>query len=361
MKEPFIPYHRCFDYHEIFQDTDGADIYIDGLRSLPDCVTITKVVALIATESYEIIMKSENKICDLDELRYDPYFDMKLAFRPTDKLNGSATLIIRIDTVEEDTKEIRSIGYSFFPLFVKAENDYSQPDSDDKNYILRTGNFQIRVHPLDYAFRKDPVRESEEPILSSGIYPCTTITLRVRPANKKKDNTRCYYFEEYEKHGFSIEKRLDYSNSCYDTRMCDEIGLEAGLYFARKNRPNLRLSESYDKMMDEETLTKLNYNKDSIAEHLAKILNNKPKQLINPSLVVVGNIEKIAIQICVESIFGYDKKYALKVSHILIPYHEEYFKSKANIDKLKYTKKSNWDSRIGSICFDTNTSDVYIL
>lgn len=359
MNEPFIPYHKEFNNEEKFQETDGADIYIDGLRSLPDCATITKVNALVALENYEVVMKSESKIADLDELRYDPYFDMKMAFRPKEP-DGTATLIIRVDTIEEYTKKIKTVGYSFFPLFCKSKDDDSQPTQEDKEFVLRTGNYQLRIHPIDFIFRKDSVREDEDPIASSGKYPCTTVTLRIKHGFKKKDNTRCYYIEEYEKHGFAAENRRDYCYSCYDTKLCDEEGMENAIYYIRKNRPNLKLTECYDKMIDQETLTKLNFNKDGIKDHLSSLLNNKPKELINPSMVI-GNLQNYTFEVCIESVFGYDKKYALKVVHVVIPTHAEYFENKKFKNCLKYTKNSNWESRIGSISFDLENVDVFII
>eukprot|EP01083_Nonionella_stella_P073747 199617_1 len=90
---------------EHFEPGDGFDIYVDGCRFLPDNVTISQATIHVFTESFDQKILSTSAVCSLDSSAFFPEFYLRTEMRG-DKFLPTLTLVIRIDTLNQQTKSV---------------------------------------------------------------------------------------------------------------------------------------------------------------------------------------------------------------------------------------------------------------
>lgn len=152
---------------EEFTATDGFDVYIDGCRFLPVCSSISAVSLMVFQSDLKkprVVGSSEkhfSKECNeykfvalVDQPKQSPQFHGRAEYHSPD-LNKcpSATLLLRIDTIDLRTGKLAAVGYSalqvFLPLDWRATKDDPSPpnDMDGVDKIrLNEGRFQLPVY-----------------------------------------------------------------------------------------------------------------------------------------------------------------------------------------------------------------------
>lgn len=168
-----------------FRPGDGFDVYIDGIRFLPDMSTITRVVMQLVTEEFELIGQQQTSYPNMDGQRFNPEFNFRQEYRE-DSFNPTSTLLFRIETIDEYSKRPQVIGYSVFNAFVVsgAKDRLAQPRTPrQQEFLLNEGNFQL---PIRYG---KPIIEgfSTTSLDSFPCVSCCTLLIRISAAPKSLD------------------------------------------------------------------------------------------------------------------------------------------------------------------------------
>lgn len=301
-------------------DGDSVEICVDGCRSLPDNATVCKISALIASDGHDIILSSVNEICRVDQYRYDPETHIKEVKIIDD---CSAVIICRVDTIDSVSKEICCVGYVFFPLFVSSDG-IIQPKKGTQNVYLRSGNYQLPILPIFFDFSKDSLRVDEPPILTAGRYPCSTLLLRIKKQSSIPLDVSHYYY------------------GIYDNSYCIPTPYELILYDKRENRINDKIENISLEAVNE---------KIDVREFISKtkqIMSEKPQKLIDLKHIVKYD-EKEGFFVNISSVYGYNKKAAIKVLYTVIPFNKIYFDNPSITDYIEFNTKTDFESKIGAI------------
>lgn len=72
LNDPFIVNTKAQFLDTPFEKGMGVDFYVDGVRFLPDNVTVSKVVMQVYNQKYEEVFKAEAGLPDLDSNNYSP-------------------------------------------------------------------------------------------------------------------------------------------------------------------------------------------------------------------------------------------------------------------------------------------------
>ncbi|XP_053395521.1 uncharacterized protein LOC128555844 isoform X2 [Mercenaria mercenaria] len=118
-KFAWLPLERKTPIKEPFLLGDGFDVYIDACRYLPDSATFTKVAGRILDRRYELYGKDINTGVKLDSDVYNPVYEEKVEFRETN-IPPTATLLLKIYTIDNFYKTLTVIGYATLNVFVET-------------------------------------------------------------------------------------------------------------------------------------------------------------------------------------------------------------------------------------------------
>ncbi|KAM4722943.1 LOW QUALITY PROTEIN: coiled-coil domain-containing protein 17 [Rhinophrynus dorsalis] len=180
----YIACSRRRPVSEPYSSTDNIDLYIDGARFLPDAVTVTRVTGRIFDRNYDQFGPDISTGIDLNSDIFQPFYNYSLQIQSSN-LPPTATLLLKVYTIDRFMKVITLIGWAAINLFVESETEKAPTsDSGDLKIYLNEGAHQIRVYhkapPTDRPF-------SVESVTSSGrMVPCATLLIRVIKAHKDK-------------------------------------------------------------------------------------------------------------------------------------------------------------------------------
>lgn len=126
-EDPFIKYEDTKTKLKKFEDGDGFDVFVDAARFLPDNATVTKISVKAYSKSGKAVGGDEKiGYCDLGSALLNPKFsDCRKEFRG-DKFDPTATLMVRLDTFEEDIQKVRAVGYGLLNLFTMLDDRKKQ-------------------------------------------------------------------------------------------------------------------------------------------------------------------------------------------------------------------------------------------
>ena len=123
----------------------GFDLYIDMARFLPDNVSASKITIYILASNSRVLFGPVERMCVMTRSCYHPVFALRLEIRDTE-LDSTATLLIQMDTIDEDKQTVFVVGYATCQLFATADSD-EQPTVETANgYRLSSGHFQLPLH-----------------------------------------------------------------------------------------------------------------------------------------------------------------------------------------------------------------------
>lgn len=225
-----------------FHAGDGFDVFIDGCRYLPDNVTLTKVTvaALHADRSKisPVYPDINSKFADLSSLACHPSFNLCLEYR-VKSFNPTLTLIVRVDTIDMETKQSVILGYAVCPVFIDTStNALTQPArSSVTQFALNAGSFQLPLHVNALLSDANADLNAIGVVVPYAKIPCATILIRLTQAATSEDglsllSRREVPMEQWEHVGLHVAAP-SYSTGRYDSMSCIPTALEIAMYQAR--------------------------------------------------------------------------------------------------------------------------------
>jgi len=95
----------------------GIDFYIDGVRFLPDKVTVCKIIMEVFTMNYETVLEADSTLPDLNSMAYNPEFNYRRELRK-DSFDPTSLVLLTIFTIDKSLNENRKVGYAAINLFI---------------------------------------------------------------------------------------------------------------------------------------------------------------------------------------------------------------------------------------------------
>lgn len=280
---------------------------------------------------------SENIVScsSLNDVIYEPCLKSVVELRPPN-INGSATIVIRIDTIDKNTKKSKIIGFSVFPVFHTLNTDF-QPLEYEKPFALNIGYYQL---PLYQTSPSETLRG--DCLDKANKVPCSTVLIRILKAIKKDDKFINYNEREKET-GDGYIYPESYSTGCYNSIRCKPTECEKKLYEIREKRlpvleKNIINHVLKDGFIDEESATLAILN--SFSEKPEGYLTYNECANYSP---------KIGFRVLIDSIHT-PKKSLFKVLYTLYPPAQYYInKDTTNCD---FTIHLKWESELKHVYFE---------
>ncbi|XP_033737089.1 uncharacterized protein LOC117325189 isoform X5 [Pecten maximus] len=174
----WLPLERKAPPKDPFLKGDGFDVYIDGGRYFPDSVSFTKVAGRLLDRKYEVHGRDISTTVKLDSDIHSPVYEDKTEFRESN-IPPSATLLLKIYTVDNFYKGLTVVGYSTLNIFVESGTE-RQPaiDKPGLQVSLNEGAHQLRL----YSQGPNGVDPLTEPCLRDAgirVVPCASLLVRI--------------------------------------------------------------------------------------------------------------------------------------------------------------------------------------
>ncbi|KAG8555066.1 hypothetical protein GDO81_017570 [Engystomops pustulosus] len=179
-QDVFIPRSRIRPPADTYRSDDIIRLHIDGARFLPDAVTVTRVTGRIFDQNFDQIGPDLCSGIDLSSDIFHPFYDYLVEIR-SQGVPPTATLLLKVYTIDRFSRDLALIGWAAINLFVESGTEVApMSDSGEVQVSLNEGAHQIRVYysppPTDRAF-------SVQSLTSPGrIVPCATLLLRITKA-----------------------------------------------------------------------------------------------------------------------------------------------------------------------------------
>ncbi|XP_070562570.1 uncharacterized protein [Ptychodera flava] len=179
-EDAWIPCEREKPPAEPFNSGDGFDLYIDGARHLPDCVTISRVAGRIFDKKYDKIGKDITTMVSLDSDIFNPVYNFRQEFRDL-AIPPTATLLIKVYSIDRFTKRLTVVGFASLNIFVVSGTEKQPPaDTGAVQVSLNEGTHQIRLHHLGPDANKplsnQTLKQTQLPV------PCASVLVRLKKA-----------------------------------------------------------------------------------------------------------------------------------------------------------------------------------
>eukprot|EP00519_Triparma_laevis_P002471 CAMPEP_0182506334 /NCGR_PEP_ID=MMETSP1321-20130603/20971_1 /TAXON_ID=91990 /ORGANISM="Bolidomonas sp., Strain RCC1657" /LENGTH=1787 /DNA_ID=CAMNT_0024712049 /DNA_START=223 /DNA_END=5583 /DNA_ORIENTATION=- len=248
-EEPFVKYEDTTTQPVPFEAADGVDVYIDGARSLPNNVSVTKVILQCKNKSGKVFNDDANdkmeQTCDLSGTVFSPKFQLYKEYR-SDQFDPTLTLLIRVDTKNLKIKKNECVGYGVLNMFTEVSDRKAQPgNANTQEFALNTGCFQVQL------YKKGPDTKSNnfsgQSLEGQKRVSCATVLVRIVAAPKDSSGMLCLsrsdsQQEEWERLGLAVPAP-EYSSGVYDSTRCLPTGLETDLYQFRRGNNGTPLDE----------------------------------------------------------------------------------------------------------------------
>ncbi|XP_066548808.1 uncharacterized protein LOC136715039 [Amia ocellicauda] len=266
---------------------DGTDLYIDGARFLPDCVTVSRVTGRIFDRHYNQVGPDISTGIDLDSNIFEPVYGERVEIR-CPCLPPSATLLLKLYAVDRFSRRLVLIGWAALGLFVESGSE-TQPslDTGGLQVSLNEGAHQLRL----YHSGPDPNKPLSCGALSTGgrCVPCASLLVRLLRAPVDESGRAlsqgAVAQADWEPVGLFCP-RPSYSEGGYFSESAKPSQGEACLHMAMSNRSvvlvreivaQLAGSQGAEPSSDAEIL-------DWIKQNTSRMMDSKP-QPFNLSLV----------------------------------------------------------------------------
>lgn len=233
-----------------FKMGDGFDLYIDSGRFFPDDVAIVKVSVKVMTDTFDLVEAEpegteEEAVVEaypeLDEDVRSPNFNHRMEYRD-DNFNPTSTVLIRVDGVNATNKVLQVVGYALLNVFVKAGTTDQPVKSDEKDFKLNAGAFQV---PIRQGVPDMSTRLTGKSLNHFKKLPCATLTIRLVPAKKDASGVRVLSHRNTPLADI-IEPPLGYDSGQYDSTRCQPSPHEKLLYSARQERRVMTMREGVE-------------------------------------------------------------------------------------------------------------------
>ena len=284
-EEPFIKFENTKKMEEFEMGGDGVDVYVDGCRSLPDNVSVSKVVMkCFAKSGVPVGGDPEIGFSDVTGSVHSPKYTARKEFR-SEQIDVTSTIMIRVDTFNPENNRVQGVGYALLNLFCETGDRKKQPgDANSQEYELNTGMFQVPLYKSAPADMKNLTASSCD---GKPRVTCATVLLRIVRAPKSGDGLNVLSrdtFEpaEWEKNGLTVPP-VEYSSGVYDSTRANPIGAEESLYEQRRQRQEKPLSEYVKKEIIKQDPDKdiSTIENSEVEEYVKKNLETNPKSMID--------------------------------------------------------------------------------
>ena len=145
MSEQFLEnMNKQFTLSEGWMQGDALDIYVDGARLLPDNVTITKLIVRIVDSDLKDIQPAQSILANVERstLR-NQFYGLKFELRPSKKLKPTSLVYMTLETVDKSSNKSRFAGFSYFPLFMDADEGLPPVTDSATKLAPLLGNYQM--------------------------------------------------------------------------------------------------------------------------------------------------------------------------------------------------------------------------
>ncbi|XP_043942785.1 uncharacterized protein LOC122814253 [Protopterus annectens] len=263
-----------------FHSGDGFHLYIDGARFLPDAVTISRVTGRILDRNYNQIGPDISTGLNLNSNIYEPFYNYHIEIR-TPAMPPSATLLLKVYSVDHFTMKLALIGWAALNLFVESGTE-TQPSVDlgAIQISLNEGGHQLRL----YSSGPDTDKPfSVRAFVSAGRYiPCATLLVRLRKAQTNKKHQMLESNDDSQagqEKTSPLQPRPNYSDGVYFSDKAKPTQGEKCLYSTMVNRSIVLVREIVAQMagditQDLETDDQIS---DWIKKTMSRQLDSKPR------------------------------------------------------------------------------------
>lgn len=244
--------------NKAFAPGDGFDVYVDSARFLPSNCSITSVsTELYASGTNEPYSRQSKElgVCNADAEVGNPAYNFRCEYR-NGRFDPTSILCFWIDTIDVYTKDCKCVGVALLNAFVKRGTYDAPISSNEQEYALNTGSFQIPI----YWYKVDPGQQFNPHNLANQLarVPCATLLVRIRQAPRSIENkvlsTSSTPEAEWESSGLVAPAPL-YGNSVYDSTRCLPTSTEQSLYKALGKRKPIKVTDIIPRLSEEgETL-----------------------------------------------------------------------------------------------------------
>ncbi|XP_052098307.1 uncharacterized protein LOC127733070 isoform X1 [Mytilus californianus] len=246
----WLPLDRKTPPKEPFLIGDGFDLYIDGCRFLPDSVTFSKVAGRVLDRKYGVFGKDINTTVKLDSEIYNPVYENKIEFRESN-IPPSATLLLKIYTVDNFYKSLSVVGYATLNIFVESGTE-RQPTVDQPGLqiSLNEGAHQLRLYSQG-PNGVDPLSETSLRDANIRIVPCASALVRLTRVPKGSTGKALEQSKvpetDWLRLGLYIPRprytdRIYYSSKCLPTKG------ESRLFHSMMKRPSISMRDAVAKL-----------------------------------------------------------------------------------------------------------------
>ncbi|CAG2196380.1 unnamed protein product [Mytilus edulis] len=246
----WLPLDRKTPPKEPFLIGDGFDLYIDGCRFLPDSVTFSKVAGRVLDRKYGVFGKDINTTVKLDSDIYNPVYENKIEFRESN-IPPSATLLLKIYTLDNFYKSLSVVGYATLNIFVESGTE-RQPTVDQPGLqiSLNEGAHQLRLYSQG-PNGVDPLSESSLKDANIRIVPCASALVRLTRVPKGSTGKALEQSKvpetDWLRLGLHIPRprytdRIYYSSKCLPTKG------ESRLFHSMMKRPSIPMRDAVAKL-----------------------------------------------------------------------------------------------------------------
>ncbi|ETW03484.1 hypothetical protein H310_04935 [Aphanomyces invadans] len=282
---------RSTGHRPLFSRGDGFNVYVDGARSLPDIVTITKVTcfALNADMGNVPPLQDPSAFASLHDNAFSPSFQLGLEFRG-DRFNPTLTLLCRVDTIHSISKQAMVVGYAVLPVFLEHDENRAATTPPTKatvqEFHLNAGAFQLPLR-LGATLGTDRVDFTSKACDSFMKLPCATLLVRVCPAVKSEDGLSCLSRKDvpeadWAARGIAVPAPA-YAEKVYDSTSSRPSLTEDKLYKLRLHRSLRLVSDVLLAVTEKATLD----SPDKLTTWLQSQLNKKPPAALLDNLAMV--------------------------------------------------------------------------
>ncbi|ETV85151.1 hypothetical protein, variant 1 [Aphanomyces astaci] len=333
----------------LFGRGDGFNVYVDGLRSLPDPVTISKVTcfALNADMTSVSPLQEPSAYTTLQDNASSPSFKLCLEYRG-DRFNPTLTLLCRVDTIHGVSKQPMVVGYAALPLFVEHRDNggaamTAPTKATVQEFCLNTGAFQLPLR-LGATLGTNEIDFSATACDGYMKLPCATILVRVCPAAKTEDGLACLSrndvaTSDWIARGVSTPAP-NYADKAYDSTASRPSLAEDKLYKLRLRRPPRLVGDTLLTVTDKATVDA----PEKLATWLQAQLTKKPTvTLLDTLTTMFPYIPEMGFRIAIDGLVNVPSGCLYKVVTCISP-PAPFYQDPKMTDDVHMTISYNWTS-----------------
>ena len=226
MSEQFLEnMQKQFTLGAGWTDVDALDIYVDAARLLPDNVTITRLTVRVVDSDLRDVQPPQSILANIDRstLR-NQFYGMKFELRPQQKLKPTSLVYMTLETVDKSSNEARFAGFSYFPLFMDAEEGLPPVTDSVGRVAPLLGGYQM---PLFAGRVNEAPPFTYERFVFLERAPTASVLVRVMKAPK---------------HNAAPQEVPEYKDGVYGTAYFNVTDEEVRIMKLRRRRPNPDMS-----------------------------------------------------------------------------------------------------------------------